>query len=82
MDERRILQLAQGYYYGFNIVRHIGEWKGYQVYSPGEKGETPMIGLPVFVLVKGEEMRLSTHEEAFAAMRYLYPDEEDEEEEE
>jgi len=45
------------------------DWKGYNVYVPIYKGK-PCIGLPYVVLVKGEEVRLSTPDESLEYLEY------------
>ena len=44
-------------------------WKGFKVYIPEYKNN-PAIGLPYVILVKGEEVRLSTPEESLEYLEY------------
>lgn len=44
-------------------------WNGYKVFVP-EYEDNPCIGLPYVVLVKGEEVRISTPEEAIDYLNY------------
>lgn len=44
-------------------------WKGYDVYIPEYK-QLVYIGLPYVVLVRGEEVRLSTEEESLEYLEY------------
>jgi hypothetical protein len=51
---------------GFDGAVYIGTWKGYDVYEPTFKGEGQInIGPPLAILVKGDNIRLSSVEEAF-----------------
>ena len=54
------------------------DWKGYKVYEPVYK-KPACIGLPLVVLVKDSEVRLSTREECFQYLDFAYSDESDEE---
>lgn len=45
-------------------------WNGYNVYIPVYDG-SPKIGLPYYVLEKGDEVRISTVDEAFAYLDFL-----------
>ena len=45
------------------------DWNGYNVYIPKFKGN-PKIGLPLVVLVKGNEVRLSSEKECFEYLDY------------
>ena len=51
------------------------KWNGYTVYiptyAPDPFGSKPCIGLPVCILARNGQCRLSTHEEAFAYIREL-----------
>ena len=49
---------------------HKGQdWNGYEVYEL-EFDKKCFVGLPLVILVKGEEVRLSTPEESFAYLDY------------
>jgi len=51
---------------GYADVKPTDSWNGYDVYRPVESCEHPRdSGLPVVILVKGDEIRMSTDEEAF-----------------
>lgn len=66
MDEAKILDFAKKE--GYDHIRYIGKWRGYDSYEPLVKGaskENPaIIGLPFTILVKGDMIRMSTAEEA------------------
>ena len=53
---QRAIQIAkQSVYDG---ARHIGKWKGYEVYEPTFSDNEPrFIGFPQFILAKGDTMR-------------------------
>lgn len=65
--------------WGYDGTEYQGKWRGYDVYEPTTKGATEtdpaIIGLPLIILVKGNDIRLSTPDEAFAYLDTL-PDEE------
>ena len=51
---------------GYDNVRQLEPWKGFDVYEPIFDGdEESFVGLPLLVLVKGNEIRMSTPDEAF-----------------
>ena len=52
------------------------DFNGYEVYKPVYR-EDVAIGLPLIVLKKGDEVRISTPDEAFAFLDANYGDEED-----
>ena len=53
---------------GYSDAKYLNKWRGYDVYEPicGDGEDVSFIGLPYVILVKGEEIRMSTEEEAFA----------------
>lgn len=54
---------------GFQDVALLGKWRGYDVYEPiYNKDSVSMIGLPLAVLVKDNEMRMTTPEEAMSCL--------------
>lgn len=56
-------------------------FNGYKVYEPTfSKNSTAYVGYPLVILVKGDDMRLSTEDESLEILDILYPPEEDEEE--
>ena len=62
MDIEAILKFAitQGY----ETAEYLCKWRGYDVYEPVFiKGEISCIGQPFMILVKGDEIRMSTEEE-------------------
>ena len=54
------------------------DWQGYQVYEPIYKN-APKIGYPLVVLVKDDEVMVSTEDEAFDYLEYTLRNESDEE---
>lgn len=62
--------------HGYPCVEYEGVWKEYKVYGPyfpPIDGMIPPTGLPTFILLNGDECRLSTTDEAFACIRDLWP---------
>ena len=60
---------------GFDTLEYLGKWDGYKVYSPIytnlKDNEVPIIGLPLYVLEKDDEVRLSDDNECFKIMKYF-----------
>lgn len=64
------------------IIKNLGAksyfyqtiWNGYKVYGL-DFGENATVGLPMFILEKNNQVRLTTEDEAFAIIDTL-PDEE------
>lgn len=52
------------------------DFKGYEVYIPRYSSDV-CIGYPLVILKKGEEIRISTVEEALEYLRLTNPDDED-----
>lgn len=51
---------------GYATAKKLNPWNGYEVYEPiMNDGEISFIGPPLIILVKGEEIRMSTPEEAY-----------------
>lgn len=51
---------------GYVDVLPLGKWRDYDVYEPVfTHDEVSMAGLPLVILVHGDEIRMSTEEEAF-----------------
>ena len=77
MTRDKIIAFAKEW--GYSGAQYSGKWNGYEVYNPTYEGATEeepaIIGLPLIILVKGNEIRLSTPDEAFAYLDTL-PDEE------
>lgn len=49
---------------GYDDAVFLHVWRGYRCYKPVAKGQDGMIGLPLIILEKGKEIRMSTPEEA------------------
>ena len=66
---------------GYADVEYEGSWNGYDVYQPFTFADRSpaYVGPPLKVLVKGRRIRMSTVEEAFAYLRTLPPDYDEEE---
>ena len=68
VTKQEIVSFAQKH--GYERVVYLGKWRGYDSYEPILKGfgmdddAVAYIGLPFTILVKGDEIRLSTAEEA------------------
>ncbi|HPZ43667.1 MAG TPA: hypothetical protein PL078_06635 [Bacillota bacterium] len=51
---------------GYDNALYIGKWKGYDVYEPTLEGSgTFFVGPPLVILVKGQNIRMSTVEESY-----------------
>jgi len=51
--------------HGYDTVAFLKKWKGYDVYEPiNEDNKISFVGLPLVILVKNSEIRMSTPEEA------------------
>lgn len=61
---------------GFDGVKKTNiTYKGYEVWKPYFKGKEPMhSGLPISVLVKGNEIRFTNEEETFEVFDLLHPE--------
>lgn len=68
MDKKQITAFAKKN--GYDSVAPLGKWKEYDAYEPIFKGATEKdpaaVGPPLLILVKGDTIRMSTVEEAFA----------------
>ena len=55
---------------GFDAVDEVGEWKGFKVYEAyfDEENESSAIGLPQYILKKGDDLRFCEPEETFDIM--------------
>lgn len=79
MSKNKIVAFAKEQ--GYDGVAPLGKWREYDVYEPtfnGTNEDTPaFVGPPLIILVKGNEIRMSTEEEAFQQMDEM-SDEDDE----
>lgn len=53
---------------GYDGVLPLGKWKEYDAYEPifdGKDDNVACVGPPLMILVKGDEIRMSTVEEAY-----------------
>lgn len=63
MNER-VIEFARSQ--GYETALRLKNWKGYEVYEPMvSKDEVSFTGIPLVILVRGEEIRMSTPDEAF-----------------
>lgn len=74
MDKESIIKFFEDAY-GFKVERLSRplDWDGYQVYDASFKDRSMYMGLPSFVLVRGDEIRWTSKEEAFAIIEYANP---------
>ena len=63
MNIKKILKFAEEN--GYTGAVYLNEWRGYSCYEPtiGDDG-VAFIGLPLIIMVKGDEIRMSTPDEA------------------
>jgi hypothetical protein len=70
MSEEDILKFAKRE--GYDEISYIGKWRGYEVYEPMfESEESINIGLPYIILVKEDEIRMSTPEESLEQLNEM-----------
>lgn len=51
---------------GYETAERVKDWNGYECYEPiFDRKEIAEVGPPLLILVKGDEIRMSTVEEAF-----------------
>lgn len=63
MSKDRIMAFARQQ--GYDSIAELKPWRGYEVYEPlFEDDGMACVGLPLVILVKGDEIRMSTPEEA------------------
>lgn len=66
------LKILQEIGLDIEAVQFVARWKGFDVYGPDfGDGEPPAIGLPQFVLVKGNEGRMADYNESFEILDSL-----------
>ena len=53
---------------GYNDIRQLESWKGYEIYEPILLHEDAIIGIPFVIMVKGNNIRMSTINETFEYM--------------
>ena len=62
---------------GYDKATYVGEWQGYKVYKPElNGGEIAYTGLPVLILVKDGEGRITRGKEIFACYNAVIDKEE------
>lgn len=72
MNEVLAFAKAQGY----TGALPLGKWRGYEIFEPvfesdGSTAEAPAIGVPLMIMKKGDEIRMSTVEEAYQQLDEL-----------
>ncbi len=80
MEIRKIIEFAEEF--GYDTVKYLGRWRGYDVYDPEDSDpDTPerVIGLPFSILVKDDEIRISSLAEERAIIARFFPDDEEDE---
>ena len=60
--EEKVLQFAKDH--GFDSVTYRGRWKDFDIFQPEKEAEY-WIGDPVVIMVQGEKIRFSSHNESF-----------------
>lgn len=56
MKQEEILKFVQKSIY--DTAKHIGKWKGFEVWEPGfSDGKPRFLGFPQFILVKGDAIK-------------------------
>lgn len=64
MNQEDILKFAQKQ--GYEQIQYLEKWRDYDVYEPMFNYDgISYIGLPLVILVKNNEIRMSTPEESF-----------------
>lgn len=63
---------------GYVDVVKLPKWRGYDVYEPiMSKKENALVGPPLIILVNGEDIRMSTDEEAYQNLDETISEEDD-----
>jgi hypothetical protein len=62
MMQDRVIAFAKEQ--GYDTAEYLREWRGCSVYEPMYAGGGALLGPPLMILVKGEEIRMATTEEA------------------
>lgn len=50
---------------GYDYAEENGKWREYDLYYPRFKQQGLKVGFPMFILVKGDKIRMSTYDEAY-----------------
>lgn len=57
---------------GYTDVEYLNSWNGYEVYEPIMfEDEVAYIGLPLVILVKDDQIRMSTPEESMEQLQRM-----------
>jgi hypothetical protein len=72
MQNKSVAAFAEEH--GFEDIEYSGKWGEYEAYKPIRvRGETLCTGLPIFILKKSGELRISTYDEAFSVIDTIFP---------
>lgn len=63
MSKEKIVAYAKTQ--GYKDAKYLHKWRDFDVYEPIYSEDIAYIGLPLMILVKGEEIRMTTPDEAF-----------------
>lgn len=70
MSKEKIIAFAKEN--GYDGAEPLGKWREFDCYEPVSEGtseeEPAIVGPPLIILVKGDEIRMSTEEEAYQQM--------------
>ena len=70
MTEKQILEFTEKSGAGYDATRQMKNWKGYEVFNVWWKDYAKgLFGYPVYVLVKGDEIRYATPSESYEITR-------------
>lgn len=61
---------------GYKTAEFVTKWKGYDVYEPVFSDELSYIGLPLWILVKGSEIRMTDEKECFEILDIVVEEQE------
>lgn len=66
MSKKEIIEFAKQQ--GYDDVLPLGKWRDYHAYEPvfnGSEEDPAIVGPPLIILVRGDEIRMSTEDEAY-----------------
>lgn len=68
MKHNKVINFAKEQ--GYDGALYIGKWRDYDIYEPVFNGDdVSFVGIPLLILVKGDNIRMSTVEEAFEQLK-------------
>ena len=78
ITEKQILKYAKIRGYD-KVEKYDIVWNGYEVWHPGFNGNgVAIIGFPLVILVKGDEIRMSSKDESLEILDIIDPPEDEE----